>query len=58
MTDYSQRSDIDFLVITSGELSKETYAAVKKMHERIAASDLKWATNVEDRTFAIRASAA
>ncbi|KIL40565.1 hypothetical protein SD70_12485 [Gordoniibacillus kamchatkensis] len=42
------RSDIDFLVATAADdLPDRTYAAIRSFHERIAASGLKWATNIE-----------
>jgi len=42
-----QRSDVDFLVVTNGKLPESTLIALKAMHERIAASGVKWATKLE-----------
>jgi hypothetical protein len=43
----SQRSDIDFVVVTADELPDEMLPALEAMHARIAASGLKWATKLE-----------
>jgi hypothetical protein len=43
----SQRSDIDFVVATAGELPNEVVAALEAMHARIANSGLKWAAKLE-----------
>ena len=43
----SQRSDIDFLVVTAGDLLDELISALEAMHARIAASGLKWAAKLE-----------
>ena len=40
-------SDIDFLVVTVGELPEATLAALERMHTRIAASGLEWAARLE-----------
>lgn len=40
-------SDIDFLVVTVGELPEATLAALERMHARIAASGLPWTTKLE-----------
>ena len=42
-----QRSDIDFVVVTAGELPEETLAALAAMHARISQSGLQWATRLE-----------
>lgn len=42
-----QRSDIDFVVVTAGELPEETLAALTAMHARISQSGLQWATRLE-----------
>jgi hypothetical protein len=42
-----QRSDIDFVVATAGELPNEVVAALEAMHARIANSGLKWAAKLE-----------
>jgi hypothetical protein len=39
-----QRSDIDFVAVTAGELPEEVLAALAAMHARLAASGLAWAT--------------
>jgi hypothetical protein len=41
------RSDIDFVVVTSEALPADVINALAAMHERIAASCLKWVTNYE-----------
>lgn len=41
------RSDIDFLVVTAGELSMETQAALAAAHAQITASGLPWADHME-----------
>lgn len=40
-------SDTDFLVVTEGDLPKDTLALLEAMHARIGASGLKWATKLE-----------
>jgi len=42
-----QRSDIDFVVVTTGDLNGETLTALAAMHARIAASGLDWARRLE-----------
>lgn len=42
-----QRSDIDFIVVTSGELPGELLPALEEMHARLAASGLKWSKRLE-----------
>ncbi|MHB0885619.1 MAG: aminoglycoside adenylyltransferase domain-containing protein [Bacillota bacterium] len=41
------RSDIDFLVVTDGDLSDEVVAVLKAMHERLLASGLPMAAELE-----------
>jgi hypothetical protein len=41
------RSDIDFVVVTAGELPQDRIAALETMHTRLAASGLKWAAKLE-----------
>lgn len=41
------RSDIDFVIVTADEISDETLSALQAMHARIAASESKWATELE-----------
>jgi hypothetical protein len=43
----AQRSDIDFVVVTDGELSGDCFSALRAMHARFNASDSPWATEVE-----------
>ena len=43
----SQRSDIDFLVVTADELPDEMLLALAAMHDRITMSGLKWAAKLE-----------
>ncbi len=46
--DFNPRtSDIDFLIVTSRELPAEKVQALKEMHQRIAASGLHWAKELE-----------
>lgn len=40
-------SDIDFLVVTADEIPRATIAALAAMHERMAASESRWATELE-----------
>ncbi|HET8632017.1 MAG TPA: aminoglycoside adenylyltransferase domain-containing protein [Thermomicrobiales bacterium] len=40
-------SDVDFIVVTEGELPEETLAALAAMHRRIAARGLPWADRLE-----------
>lgn len=42
-----QRSDIDFVVVTAGELPDGLLAALAAMHAQIYASGLPWATRME-----------
>jgi len=43
----SERSDIDFLVVTDDELSDDLVSALCVMHERIAADDSRWSRELE-----------
>ncbi|MGE5559584.1 MAG: GNAT family N-acetyltransferase [Chloroflexota bacterium] len=43
----SRRSDIDFVVVTDGELPVDKVGELRDMHAGIAAGDLRWATNHE-----------
>jgi aminoglycoside adenylyltransferase-like protein/nucleotidyltransferase-like protein len=43
----SQRSDIDFVVVTADELPDEMLSALELMHARIAGGDSPWATELE-----------
>lgn len=40
-------SDIDYVVVTAGELADATFAALRAMHARVAAADSKWVTEIE-----------
>jgi len=42
-----QRSDIDFLVVTTDALPEEMLPALEAMHARMTASGLKWVTKLE-----------
>ncbi len=42
-----QSSDVDFLVVTNGELPPTTVIRLETMHRELAASGLKWATKLE-----------
>ncbi len=42
-----QTSDIDFLVVTGGHLSKEAFTALKDMHTRLFASGWAWSQRLE-----------
>ncbi|MCI0399414.1 MAG: DUF4111 domain-containing protein [Chloroflexi bacterium] len=41
------RSDIDFVVVTAGDLPNEMVLALAAMHERIAAGDARWGVELE-----------
>ena len=41
------RSDVDFLVVTAGELPGDVLPALEAMHNRIRGSGLRWATRME-----------
>jgi hypothetical protein len=49
------RSDIDFVMVTREELPSDIVNALAAMHERVAASDLKWSTNFEGSYISARA---
>ncbi|MBI3176321.1 MAG: DUF4111 domain-containing protein [Chloroflexi bacterium] len=40
-------SDVDFLVVTEGELSEEKILELKTLHQRLWSSGLKWAAKLE-----------
>ena len=42
-----RRSDIDFVVTTTGELTEDVIAALDSMHTQIMSSGLKWAKKLE-----------
>jgi hypothetical protein len=41
------RSDIDFAVVTTGQLPMEVLSALEEMHRQLWASELKWAAKLE-----------
>jgi hypothetical protein len=46
--DFNPRSsDIDFVVVTTGDLCAETVAELRELHTRLAASGQKWASKLE-----------
>src|SRR5262245_54733006 len=49
------KSDIDFVVVTDGEISAKTFVALQAMHERIATGPSKWAQELEGSYIAQRA---
>ncbi len=42
-----ERSDIDFVAVTRGELEAEVVEALRSMHERLRRSGLEWASRME-----------
>jgi predicted nucleotidyltransferase len=44
---FDNDSDIDVLVVTSTEISDETFSALSEMHARFAKTDSPWATQIE-----------
>ena len=45
--DFDRDSDVDVLVVTEGELTDETFSALRAMHGRLAAAGTRWATQLE-----------
>ena len=45
--DFDEDSDIDFVVVTEGEISKETFLALQAMHDRLQLVDSIWADQLE-----------
>jgi predicted nucleotidyltransferase len=45
--DFDQHSDIDVLLVTDGDISENTFSALKNLHERINRLDSPWAIQVE-----------
>lgn len=45
--DFDEDSDIDFVVVTEGEIREETFRALREMHDRLQAVDSKWADQLE-----------
>jgi len=53
--DFDQDSDIDFIVVTDGEISDALFLELRAMHERIAAMDSVWAIQLEGSYVPVRA---
>ena len=45
--DFDEYSDIDVLIVTDGEVSAETFSALKELHKSINRLDSPWANQVE-----------
>jgi nucleotidyltransferase-like protein len=45
--DFDQDSDIDFVTVTDREVGEAFFSALQRMHEQIAASDSRWAVELE-----------
>src|SRR6266498_597818 len=45
--DFDDYSDIDVLIVTDGEISKNKFDALKEMHEQIQKIDSPWAIQLE-----------
>ena len=45
--DFDVHSDVDVLVVTKDEITRETFSALYLMHERIAVINSPWATQLE-----------
>src|SRR6201988_836898 len=45
--DFDQHSDIDVLIVTYGQISSDTFTALKEMHARINQIDSSWAIQLE-----------
>lgn len=45
--DFDQHSDIDVLIVTDGEISSDTFSALKNMHAEISKIDSPWAVQQE-----------
>ena len=45
--DFDQHSDIDVLIVTYGQISSDTFSALKEMHARINQIDSSWAIQLE-----------
>jgi len=43
----ADRSDIDFVVVTDGDVSEETFLTLKSLHARIAAAESRWGPELE-----------
>ncbi len=44
---HPNRSDLDVVVVTAGELNQNTFNALKKMHTSLTASSMKWTKKME-----------
>jgi hypothetical protein len=44
---FDRASDVDVLVVTEDEISDSLFSSLQAMHERVAASDSHWATQLE-----------
>ena len=53
--DFDGASDIDFVVVTADEISKDTFLALQAMHDRIATMDTAWAIQLEGSYLSQRA---
>jgi aminoglycoside adenylyltransferase-like protein len=49
------KSDLDFVVVTGSEISSDTFAALKAMHDRLAIGPSKWARELEGSYISQRA---
>jgi hypothetical protein len=49
------KSDLDFVVVTTFEISPDSFGALKTMHDRIAAGTSKWASELEGSYISQRA---
>lgn len=45
--DFDEDSDIDFVVVTEGEISEATFLALREMHDRLQTVDSIWADQLE-----------
>jgi hypothetical protein len=45
--DFDQDSDIDFVVVTTADVSQELFLRLQKMHDQIAVFDSPWAVQLE-----------
>jgi hypothetical protein len=53
--DFDLTSDVDFLVVTAGELTTEAVEAIQRVHTRCIAQDARWVRHLEYSFFAIDA---
>ena len=45
--DFDEQSDIDVLIVTDGEISKDSFSALEHLHKRINELDSPWALQIE-----------